>query len=45
MPEGVEKEIDVQQMADLLEYLKARDRKTIALTPTAPLNPGEKTKP
>ena len=45
MPEGVEKEIDVQQMADLLEYLKTRDRKTIALTPTASLNPGEKTKP
>jgi putative membrane-bound dehydrogenase-like protein len=25
MPEGVEKEITIQQMADLLEYLKARD--------------------
>ena len=24
MPEGVEKEITIQQMADLLEYLKAR---------------------
>ena len=25
MPEGVEKEIAIQQMTDLLEYLKARD--------------------
>ncbi|MDP6718422.1 MAG: hypothetical protein QGF59_07230, partial [Pirellulaceae bacterium] len=25
MPEGVEKEITIQEMTDLLEYLKARD--------------------
>jgi len=36
MPEGVEKEITVQQMADLLEYLKARNRAQIAAAPAKP---------
>ena len=45
MPEGVEKEVDVQQMVNLLGYLKALDRKTIALTSTGSSNLSEKPEP
>ena len=31
MPEGVEKYVTVQQMADLLEFLKSRDRPALPL--------------
>lgn len=36
MPEGVEKELTVQQMADLLEYLKVRDRSHVAASSVNP---------